>query len=45
MRPFRFLAPIGDGLVDARTLVADARRAEDIGAKVGSERSEIVRRV
>ena len=34
MRPFRFLAPIGDGLVDARTLVADARRAEDIGIDV-----------
>ena len=34
MRPFRFLAPIGDGVVDARTLVADARRAEDIGIDV-----------
>jgi probable F420-dependent oxidoreductase len=34
MRPFRFLAPIGDGLVDPRTLVADARRAEAIGIDV-----------
>lgn len=34
MRPFRFLAPVGDGLPDARTLVAEARRAEAIGIDV-----------
>ncbi|HEV7656039.1 MAG TPA: TIGR03621 family F420-dependent LLM class oxidoreductase [Mycobacteriales bacterium] len=34
MRPFRFLAPIGDGLPDARALVAEARRAEEIGIDV-----------
>jgi probable F420-dependent oxidoreductase len=34
MRPFRFLAPVGDGVVDARTLAAEARRAEAIGIDV-----------
>jgi probable F420-dependent oxidoreductase len=34
MRPFRFLGPIGDGIVDARALAAEARKAEDIGLDV-----------
>ena len=34
MRPFRFLAPVGDGRPDARALVAEARRAEAIGIDV-----------
>ncbi len=34
MRPFRFLGPIGDGIVDARALAAEARRAESIGLDV-----------
>jgi probable F420-dependent oxidoreductase len=34
MRPFRFLGPIGDGLPDARALVAAAREAEAIGLDV-----------
>jgi probable F420-dependent oxidoreductase len=34
VRPFRFLAPIGDGVTDARTLAADAREAEAIGVDV-----------
>jgi len=34
MRPFRFLAPIGDGIPDARSLAAEARRAESIGIDV-----------
>ena len=34
MRPFRFLGPIGDGLPDARSLVAAAREAEAIGLDV-----------
>lgn len=34
MRPFRFLAPIGDQIADARALADEARRAEDIGIDV-----------
>jgi probable F420-dependent oxidoreductase len=34
MRPFRFLGPVGDGIVDARALAAEARKAEDIGLDV-----------
>jgi probable F420-dependent oxidoreductase len=34
MRPFRFLAPIGDGLPGAAALVAEAREAESIGIDV-----------
>jgi probable F420-dependent oxidoreductase len=34
VRPFRFLAPIGDRVADARTLTADARHAESIGIDV-----------
>lgn len=34
MRPFRFLGPIGDGIVDARELAAEARKAESIGIDV-----------
>jgi probable F420-dependent oxidoreductase len=34
MRPFRFIAPIADGLTDAHALVADARTAESIGIDV-----------
>jgi probable F420-dependent oxidoreductase len=33
-KPFRFLAPIGDGLPDARALTAAARDAESIGIDV-----------
>jgi probable F420-dependent oxidoreductase len=34
MRPFRFLGPIGDDIVDARALAAEARKAESIGLDV-----------
>jgi probable F420-dependent oxidoreductase len=34
MRPFRFLGPIGDGILDVRALAGEARKAEDIGLDV-----------